>query len=243
MYQPVPKLIPFINFCFPCSLSQPSVRARMARRRRSPARQAKQALARPEESEEADTKVGKAALTRAVQSANAEIERGNLVEADKQLAVAMDRRRALASKRALTETNMLRSKISAQRRQRHSTKISPDNSIPTPPPLLLPPPRCVSIAWALIVGSLAAFAVWYAPTIALQHTRPPTPPATIPQLHNAAPKSPYLISPVSPRPSPHQPEDDDDEILCDCRWTRWPGQSCDETSGNPNFPCWPHCCS
>lgn len=43
--------------------------------------------------------------------------------------------------------------------------------------------------------------------------------------------------------APAAPHDDDDhELLCDCGWTRWPGQSCRETRSKPGFACWHHCC-
>ena len=44
--------------------------------------------------------------------------------------------------------------------------------------------------------------------------------------------------PIPPTP----PDDDDDEILCDCGWTKVPGQACADTKGKPNFACWGDCC-
>ena len=46
-----------------------------------------------------------------------------------------------------------------------------------------------------------------------------------------------------PPPLPQHVVEDDDEILCDCAWTRWPGQSCAETKGKDGFPCWRDCCA
>ena len=37
--------------------------------------------------------------------------------------------------------------------------------------------------------------------------------------------------------------EDDDEILCDCGWTNYAGQSCAESRGKEGFPCWFACCS
>ena len=49
--------------------------------------------------------------------------------------------------------------------------------------------------------------------------------------------APPYNAPLSPAP------DDDDEILCDCAWTRYKGQSCSATRGRENFPCWTYCCA
>ena len=55
--------------------------------------------------------------------------------------------------------------------------------------------------------------------------------------------APPPIMARKPPPLPQEDDDDDHEILCDCGWTRIPGQSCEETRGKPDFGCWPHCCS
>lgn len=63
------------------------------------------------------------------------------------------------------------------------------------------------------------------------------------QARFSSPRSPAGLPP-SPAARPHLPPDDDDhEILCDCAWTRYPSQSCEETRGASGFPCWDHCCS
>jgi hypothetical protein len=51
-------------------------------------------------------------------------------------------------------------------------------------------------------------------------------------------RAPSATAPTWTAPTP----DDDDEILCDCGWTRWPGQSCEETRSATGFPCWKDCC-
>lgn len=65
------------------------------------------------------------------------------------------------------------------------------------------------------------------------------------------PTAPFLAwsPPWSPRPPPSRlsprppPPEDDDEILCDCGWTNYAGQSCAESRGKEGFPCWSACCS
>ena len=78
---------------------------------------------------------------------------------------------------------------------------------------------------AMFIGLLAVLVAWH-------------------QRRNAATPAPSQSSPHLRSPPPHLPvPDDDDEILCDCGWTRWPGQSCEETRGKAGFPCWPECCA
>ena len=36
---------------------------------------------------------------------------------------------------------------------------------------------------------------------------------------------------------------DGHELLCDCGWTNYAGQSCAESRGKEGFPCWFACCS
>ena len=54
------------------------------------------------------------------------------------------------------------------------------------------------------------------------------------------PPSPRMPPPLPAPTLP--PDDDDDEILCDCGWTRVEGQSCVETAGKEGFACWSDCC-
>ena len=64
--------------------------------------------------------------------------------------------------------------------------------------------------------------------------------ALSPPLSPRPPLQPPSPNRLSPRPPP--PEDDD-EILCDCGWTSYAGQSCSESRGKEGFPCWSDCCS
>ena len=100
----------------------------------------------------------------------------------------------------------------------------------------LPIKRAPGPLSSMALGISAIVAMWAAfellaskPSAAVQH-RPVAPPWPLPS-------HPTLRAP------PIHRDDDDDEILCDCAWTKWPGQSCDETLGRPGFPCWRSCCS
>ena len=64
-------------------------------------------------------------------------------------------------------------------------------------------------------------------------TCPPAPPPS---------KGPRKAPPRHPRQPLTPPHDDDDEILCDCAWTRYEGQSCTATRDKSGFPCWDDCC-
>ena len=71
----------------------------------------------------------------------------------------------------------------------------------------------------------------------------------VPPIKIAPPPLPKKQKPKKPPPrappgfdEPLINPDDDDEILCDCGWILWPGQSCKETKGKAGFPCWDSCC-
>ena len=55
--------------------------------------------------------------------------------------------------------------------------------------------------------------------------------------------SPWRGPPTAPPSAPPEEHDEDHEVLCDCGWTRVPGQSCAETRGKPDFGCWSDCCA
>ena len=118
---------------------------------------------------------------------------------------------------------------------------------PPPPPPAEPAAAAVSrrspIAIGIAVLAGALLAVVLAVAVA-GHDRaiPPAPPGA-----PGAPRS-YRGSPLSSARAPGAPgaplrPDDDDEILCDCGWTRVPGQSCKETRQKSGFPCWKDCCA
>ena len=82
---------------------------------------------------------------------------------------------------------------------------------------------------ALIVMRRTPTLMPTAPFVALSPPWSPQPPPGTP--------SPNRLSPRPP------PPEDDDEILCDCGWTNYAGQSCAESRGKEGFPCWFACCS
>ena len=51
-----------------------------------------------------------------------------------------------------------------------------------------------------------------------------------------------LAAEETARRADEAPQDDDNEVLCDCAWTRHQGQNCRQTEGQPDFPCWADCC-
>jgi len=99
-----------------------------------------------------------------------------------------------------------------------------------------PPLRRLSVTIAVLMAVVAWAAVLLAAhqSDLLPNLRVRSPP----------PLKRLLRSPRAPPMPPPVPEDDDDhEILCDCAWTRYPGQSCKETRGRDGFPCWQDCCA
>ena len=95
-------------------------------------------------------------------------------------------------------------------------------------------PRRLSVTIAVLMAVVA-----WAVVLLLAHQRD-----LLPSLRASSPP-PLKRPPRSPRAPPMPPPmpEDDDEILCDCGWTRYPGQSCKETRGRDGFPCWQDCCA
>lgn len=91
----------------------------------------------------------------------------------------------------------------------------------------------VTLCVCALLSPLALVVLQRTPAFAFM-ARAPAPLSPRPPLQ---PPSPNRLSPRPP------PPEDDDEILCDCGWTNYAGQSCPESRGKEGFPCWSECCS
>ena len=107
----------------------------------------------------------------------------------------------------------------------------------------LPSCRC----WLLLVSVVVAAVLAVAWDMVAAHVIVPV---DLREPARAPPSLPRRLPVRAPPSLPRRPKaphpDDDDEILCDCGWTRWPGQSCRQTQkthmATGAFPCWDHCC-